>query len=146
MKQELLFAPVGTKTYVMPKTKYIIIYTTNPMAQRSLRRMERGRIREGRNETIARPELYPFKTGKRSAVFLEFNKFTLTFVARLLKKYPDEVMLFVGENYWFSELPKEIQKFSDYGGTNTQLLGRIEREEAITACSNGIIDDNPNNN
>jgi len=127
MKQELMFAPAGTKTYVTPKTKYIIVYTTNDRAQKCLRRMERGR--EG---TKAKPELFPFKTGKRSVIFLEFNKFTLAVVARLLKKFPDEVMMFVGENYWLSELPQEIQEYGKYGGNFSQLINKMKGEAALS--------------
>ena len=120
MKQEL-FAPVGTKTYIHPKTKYIIVYTTHDRAQKCLRRLERGR--EG---TKGKPELFPFKTGQRGVIILKFNKFTLAVVAKVLKKFPDEVLVFIGENYWFSELPQEIQGWGVYGGTFTQLISRME--------------------
>ena len=119
MKQELL----------NPKAKYIIVNTMNELAQRVLRRMERGR-----ENTIARPEMYPFKTKQRGVIILNLNKFTLFVVARLLKKFPDEINVFVGDNYWLCELPQEIQGYAEYGGNNTQLMKKIKMEEAAVTC------------
>ncbi len=125
--RDSLFAPVGTKTHINPKTKYIIIHSTSKRVMNNLLALEVGR-KDGKR--IARPELFEFKTRRRSNMrVLKFNKFVLAIVGRMLKKYPDEVLVFIGENYWFSELPKEIQKYGDWGGSNKQLKNRIEKEE-----------------
>ena len=119
-----MFAPVGTKTYVTPKTKYIIVHTTNKVVNCRLRELEKGKLRgDKRERTEARKELFAFNTGRSNVRVLNFNKFTLALVSRFLRKYPDEVMMFIGENYWFSELPEEIQEYGDYPG-NTELLQR----------------------
>ena len=124
MSQQLL-APVGTKTYVTSKEKYIIIQTSNKLIMDRLYYLENGR--ESRKQK-PRPELFAFNIGRSNVKILKFNKFTLSIVAKMIKAYPDEVMVFVGSNYWFSELPQEIQEFSEFGGTNTQLINKIEKE------------------
>jgi len=122
MKQEL-FAPPRTKAYVN-QPKYIIIQSNNKVVLEALRILEKGR--EDRNQ-IARPELFAFKT-KGNPKILHFNKFTLAILSRMLRKYPDEVMVFIGDNYWFAELPQEIQKYANYECNNKHLLNKMEKE------------------
>ena len=129
-----MFAPVGTKTYTDSRGKYIIVCSTNKNVMQVLWRLENG---YSDRKQIARPELFAFKTKKSSMKILHLDKFSLSIVSRMLKKYPDEVMVFVGENYWFTELPQEIQEHADFGGSNQQLLTKMEKEDAESICRLG---------
>ena len=58
MKQELMFAPVGTKTYVTPKTKYIIVHTTNKVVNCRLRELEISKRRARKYSERYELEIY----------------------------------------------------------------------------------------
>lgn len=132
MNQQL-FAPIGAKTYVMPETKYIIVHTTNKIVNEKLRELEIGKLRgDNRERTKGHPELFGFKMKGTKIRILKFNKITLSIVARMLKQYPDEVMMFVGKQYWFSELPQEIKGYAEFEGNTTYLINNVEKGGAVT--------------
>jgi len=102
--------------------KYIVIYSMHSAVQKSLRALEVGRKNQGQP---ARPEMFAYKSHGPMRV-LRYNQLNLAYTARLLKKYPYDVMVFVGENIWLSELPLEIQELATYGGSLTQLEKKME--------------------
>jgi len=142
MNQNLLFATAGTKTYVTSEKKYLMVYSPNHAVKEAFRVLRMGRkpspssrSPEHRKQT-PRPELFGFETPNSNMHILNLNILTLTIVAKMLKKYPDEVMVFVGNNYWFSELPKEIQDNVN-NSKSTENIKHIERklkEEAVPTC------------
>jgi len=141
-----LFAPVGTKTYVMPQTQYLMVYSDNNNVRNFFHQLEHGRELKKCNEKgkkrryygqKPRPELFAFKTPQSRVKIFNLNKLSLTIVARMLKKYPDEIMIFIGPNYWFHELPQEIQdNVNNFNGNIKHIENKI-KEEAVTTCSNG---------
>lgn len=124
MNMNKLFAPVGTKTYIMPTTKYILVYSSNKKIMNTLGYLEKG----WGGKQIARPELFPFKLERSNFKILRFNKFTLAIIMRIFKKYPEDMIVFIGENYWYSQFPEEIQQLGNYRGTHKDLLKRMEKE------------------
>ena len=111
MKQELIQQELITQRIKDWDNNYMVVYTTNKTLNRKLRKFESGD--EGSRQK-AHPEMFAFKIyGSRMRV-LKINEITLSFVSRILKEYPRQVYVFVGKNYWFGELPQEIQGLAKY--------------------------------
>lgn len=91
---------------------YIIIYTTNQTVAKRLYNLEQGRKdrRQKPQKELFVLSLTGNSTGRGVVKVMRNNGFTLSYIASLLNKYPNEVYVWVAERLTLNQFPKICKK------------------------------------